>query len=180
MSGFHKGPSSIDKVIALATHVKEAKARRQLTIANFIDIKLAYDCMLHGAISTAMRSAGISGCMYDWICNLRGRSIYMCVADGDASQQNVTRGVPQGGVLSPTLFILSLVGLERFLPVSVKISMYADDIRICFSGHNQRVIRARLQRAINYVKEKLTPFAHITGMLSNSAGGCSVSSFKAT
>lgn len=68
-------------------------------------------------------------------------------ADGPTSQHYVSRGVPQGSVLSPTLFSLSLVGLTEALPTTVHISIYADDICIWTSGVSRPQIRARLQKA---------------------------------
>lgn len=99
-----------------------------------------------------MRSADIVGRMYDWMSDyLSDRSIYMSVADGETSPHNVTRRVPQGGVLSPTHFNISLIGLERCLPNSTVFSMYADDTCIWYSGRNRRVLRSRLQRAISSI-----------------------------
>lgn len=101
-----------------------------------------------------MRSAGIAGRMFDWICDyLSHRSIYMSVADGEISMHNVTRGVPQDGVLSPTVFNISLIGLGRFMPQSVEISMYADYICTWWSGRNRCLLRARLQRAISSIEK---------------------------
>lgn len=57
------------------------------------------------------------------------------------------RGVPQGGVLSPTLFNLTLIGLASSLPRTVHLSIYADDICIWADGVTRRHVRARLQKA---------------------------------
>lgn len=80
------------------------------------------------------------------------RYVYMCTNSGDSALYRVTRGVPQGGVISPTLFNISIIGLEKCLPQSVEISLYADDICIWTSGRNRRVLRSRLQRAIDSIE----------------------------
>ncbi|KAH9361079.1 hypothetical protein HPB48_002941 [Haemaphysalis longicornis] len=96
MSGLRKGRSNIDNVIALATHVKDGKIRRHIAIAVFTDINSVYKRVLHEAIRTVMRSAGIAGRMYDWMSDyFPDRSIYMSVAGGETSPHNVTHGVPQ-------------------------------------------------------------------------------------
>lgn len=149
MSGFRKGRSSIDNVIALANCVRRSKAERSLIIAVFLDVKGAFDNVTHEAIHSALRSIGIAGRMYNWLSDyLRDRTIYMSTDQGDTSLHHVSRGVPQGGILSPTLFNISLLGLDRSLPPTVQISLYADDICIWCSGRNRRIVHARLQKAI--------------------------------
>lgn len=152
VSGFRKGRSSIDNALALANSIKQAKTQRNITIAVFLDIKSAYDCVYHEAIRSAMKSSGLGGRMYAWISDyLTDRCIYMSADSGDTPLYRVTRGVPQGGVLSPTLFNITMMGIEKCLPQSVEISLYADDICIWSAGRNRRVLRARLQRAINSI-----------------------------
>lgn len=56
MSGFRKGRSSLDNVIALANSIREAKCRRNIAVAVFLDIKSAYDCVEHEAIRSALKS----------------------------------------------------------------------------------------------------------------------------
>lgn len=152
MSGFRKGRSSIDNVIALVNCVQCEKAQRNTVIAVFLDVKAAYDSVTHDAIRFQMNLLGIGGRMYNWLSNyLSDRTIFMTTSDGDTQKHSVTRGVPQGGVLSPALFNISLIGIEKCLPRPVAISLYADDICIWCSGRNRRVLRARLQRGIDSI-----------------------------
>lgn len=50
MSGFRKVRSSIDNAIALTSSLKQAKYRKNITLAVFLDIKSTYDCLAHDAI----------------------------------------------------------------------------------------------------------------------------------
>ena len=75
------------------------------------------------------------------------RSFFVKTDDGPTSQHYIHRGVPQGGVLSPTLFNLVLIGLVERIPSSVHISIYADDICVWTSGVIRPQVRARLQKA---------------------------------
>lgn len=73
----------------------------------------------------------------------------MSTLEGLTSDHPVTRGVPQGGVLSPTLFTLALIGLTKVLPKTVSVSVYADDICIWTSGVTRLHVQARLQKAVS-------------------------------
>lgn len=54
----------------------------------------------------------------------------MIIKDGDATRHAIRQGVPQAGVLSPTLFILCLIYSTKALFHGVRIPLYADDICI--------------------------------------------------
>lgn len=72
--------------------------------------------------------------------------IFVETSDGPTSQHCVPRVVPQGSVLSSTLFLtLILIGL--ILPTNVLLSIYADDICIWASGVSLPQIRDPLQKA---------------------------------
>ncbi|GBL89185.1 hypothetical protein AVEN_114421-1 [Araneus ventricosus] len=58
-------------------------------------------------------------------------------------------GVPQGSVLSVTLFIVHLSQILNHLPSSVHGSLYADDLQISCQGSNMRLIERQLQNAVN-------------------------------
>ena len=58
-------------------------------------------------------------------------------------------GVPQGGVLSVTLFIVKMNSIARSIPPSVQYSLYVDDLQISVSSCNLSICERRLQVAIN-------------------------------
>lgn len=109
MSGFRSGRSAIDNVIDLITCVEHGISERKTTIAIFLDIRKAFDSVEHAAILTALSEHGIGGRIYSWIEDyLNNRTVFMDTMEGRTSPHTVNRGVPQGGVLSPTLFNFNL------------------------------------------------------------------------
>ncbi|GBO20591.1 hypothetical protein AVEN_75196-1 [Araneus ventricosus] len=60
-----------------------------------------------------------------------------------------TEGVPQGSVLSVTLFIIHLSQILNFLPSYVHGSLYVDDLQISCQGSNMNMIERQLQHAVN-------------------------------
>ncbi|GBN27822.1 hypothetical protein AVEN_28122-1 [Araneus ventricosus] len=60
-----------------------------------------------------------------------------------------TEGVPQGSVLSVTLFIIHLSQILNCLPPYVHGSLYVDDLQISCQGSNMNMIERQLQHAVN-------------------------------
>ena len=148
MAGFRRGRSATDNVVDLVTYVEHQKACKRLCAALFLDVKGAYDNVTHEAILSALETVGLGGKIYMWVCSyLQTRSFYMTTENGPTTEYYSSRGVPQGGVLSPTLFNLTLIGLVENLPSTVRLSIYADDICIWTSGVTRLQLRARLQKA---------------------------------
>ncbi|GBO38957.1 hypothetical protein AVEN_164361-1 [Araneus ventricosus] len=58
-------------------------------------------------------------------------------------------GLPQGSVLSVTLFIIHLSQILNFLPSYVHGSLYVDDLQISCQGSNMNMIERQLQNAVN-------------------------------
>lgn len=79
----------------------------------------------------------------------------MTTQEGDTADHYVYRGVPQGGVLSPILFNLTLIRLDQVLPSNVNASLYADDICIWASGSTRVQAKARIQVALGRLQKYL-------------------------
>lgn len=95
-------------------------------------------------ISNSWRSSGDCICVYNY---LQGRLIYMATPTANTTLHRVTRGVPQGGVLSTTLFNVTLIWLPNGLKKITHISIYTDDICGWISSVSQRNVSPRSSKA---------------------------------
>lgn len=71
------------------------------------------------------------------------------------SKYAVSRGVPQGGVLSPTLFNLALISVADVIPANGMATFYADDICLWSSSVHRSVPPRRLQKALHLISQQL-------------------------
>lgn len=157
MAGFRRHRSSMDAVLDLVTTVEQAKSRRRIVMAVFLDVKRAYDTVSHTHVLHALMQAGVPGRPFRWLADfLRGRTLSIRTQRGTTPKVVLSHGVPQGSVLSPILFNLVMVGLKARIPSKVFISIYADDVCLWTVGKSRPAMRQRLQHSLNSVEQYFT------------------------
>ncbi|CAG5134700.1 unnamed protein product, partial [Candidula unifasciata] len=106
-AGFRKFYSTEDQTTYLSQEIEDAFQDKKLVLAAWIDLRKAFDKVWKEGLLKKLRNYKINGKMYNWIkAYLHNRRARVQV-DGFKSKKVLLRqGVPQGGVLSPTLFLL--------------------------------------------------------------------------
>jgi archaellum component FlaG (FlaF/FlaG flagellin family) len=91
-----------------------------------LDISKAFDRVWHAALISKCRAIGLSNTFTNWIENFLSNRLIQVLVDGYTSDSyKINAGVPQGSVLSPTLFIIFINDLLSI--TSNPIHSYADD-----------------------------------------------------
>ena len=122
--GFRHGRSAGDLLVYLTHRWAEALEGKGEAIAVGLDIAKAFDRVWHRALLSKLPSYGIPEGLCRWIASfLDGRSIKTVVDGSCSGTKSINAGVPQGSVLSPTLFILHINDL---LSID-NMHCYADD-----------------------------------------------------
>ena len=76
-----------------------------------------------------------------------------------SAQYEQEEGVPQGSILSTTLFNIKLNGIVKEILPGVQCSLYVDDFVIYFRSKSTRTVQRKLQRCIS----KVTAWATANG-----------------
>ena len=130
-SGFRKGQSTYIRMLDLIDDIQSTLDKHLRLPAIFLDIAKAFDRVWISGLLHKLHSMGVVGLLLQWIASFLSNRFIRVVANGLTSKMlPITAGVPQGSVLSPLLFLVYINDLPSFLPRSVKIGMFADDIVI--------------------------------------------------
>ena len=116
----------------------------------------AFDRVQHARLINELFTLGIAGTPLQWLCSyLSGRTQQVKVDKQLSSIVPCSRGVPQGSVLGPMLFVLYTHHISSILPPNVLDQEFADDIVIEFSHADLNLVCSTLTTAINNVQRWL-------------------------
>ena len=65
-------------------------------------------------------------------------------------------GVPQGSILSVTLFSVKINSITQCLKPGVDCSLYVDDFQVCYGSSNMSIIERQLQLCLNKLQQWAT------------------------
>lgn len=132
---YQVGKSTETALHELVNLIEKTLQEKEYAVGTFMDISGAFDNISFLTIKKELEERRINKHIKAWICNmLENRQITY-----DLHGTNVTvaakRGTPQGGVLSPTLWIIVMDSLlKRLKAANINAIGYADDLVILCRG----------------------------------------------
>jgi hypothetical protein len=133
-----------DRLVRLESFIREIFACRQHVVSIFLDLEKAYDTTWKYGILRDLSEAGLRGRLPRFISDfLANRQFRVRVGTCLSDAYNQEMGVPQGSILSVSLFILKTNSIVKYLPDALRCSLYVDDFLIRFRS---RYIPAMTER----------------------------------
>ena len=133
--------------------MREAFVRREHVVSVFFDLEKAYDTTWKHGILRDLHGAGLRGRLPDFIGNfLKDRRFRVRVGSCLSDLYNQEMGVPQGAILSVTLFILKINSIINCLPAGIRGLLYVDDFCICFRSKSPIAVERQIQRCLNSIQ----------------------------
>ena len=152
--GFRAGRSTIDQLIRMESFVRDAFANKHHLIAVFFDLKKAYDTTWKYGIMKDLHDMGLRGNLPIFIQNFLCDRVFSVIVANSLSDECIQEeGVPQGAILSTTLFNIKLNGIVAEILPGVDCSLYVDDFVIIISSRSLDTVQRRTQLAINKLQK---------------------------
>ena len=128
-TGYRQHRSTEDQLALLTQDIENSFQEKRKLLAVFFNLSKAFDRVWKKGLQWKLLRAGVSGQMYKWISSFLYHRVARVKLDGSLSREiRLSEGVPQGSVLSPTLFLLYVNDIVNTLPPRVTNSLHADDL----------------------------------------------------
>ena len=114
-NGFRQGRSTTDSLLSILRDSLYALNNRKVMILIFLDVKGAFDNIVHRQILNGLVKANIQGTLMNFsIEYMSGREVAVLVGESKSENKvQIKRGVPQGSVLGPDYYNIS----EHDIPI---------------------------------------------------------------
>ena len=168
-NGFQKDRSTLEHIFTITTIAETRQMLGKDVFAAFIDFKKAYDSIIHHFLWEKLQSIGVNGNLLHLLQALyKGISSNVRVNGFLTDTFEVTCGLRQGCVLSPTLFNIFINDLSNYLRAT-KVGIYFGDV---FVNHllyaDDLVILAQEQTDLQKLLDTLTVWCQRWRMCVNS------------
>ena len=156
-SGFRSDRSTTDNLVRLETFIRDAFIKKEHVVAVFFDLEKAYDTTWRYDILKDIHKLGLRGRLPTFIENfLADRTMQVRVGSSLSDYYDQEQGVPQGGVLSTTLFSIKINDIVKCIGNLTDCSLYVDDFCICYRSKSMATIERQLQQNLNKIENWAT------------------------
>ena len=141
----------------METFIRDAFIKKEHVVAVFFDLEKAYDTTWRYGILKDIHKLGLRGRLPTFIENfLADRTMQVRVGSSLSDYYDQEQGVPQGGVLSTTLFSIKINDIVKCLGNLTDCSLYVDDFCICYRSKSMATIERQLQQNLNKIENWAT------------------------
>lgn len=153
--GFLKQSSTASASASLLNEIAKRTNQRLKTACIFLDIKKAFDSVNHNILIKILRQININGPALELLRSfLSDRHQFVLIDKVKSSLLNITRGVPQGSILGPLLFLIYINGICD-LKLHSYIQLYADDAVMVIGDESFESLKAKIAQDLTQISSWL-------------------------
>ena len=151
---FRVGRGTDSALSNMVGYIETAFQANQKALAVFLDIQGAFDNVRPSKILEGFDRIGVPRIISRWFQHYIDNRYITVEYQGIGLKRTLTRGTPQGGILSPLVWNLCFdTLLQKFQDGWIKIVGFADDGALITWGTNPKVLVQRMQEALEKVTE---------------------------
>lgn len=160
--GFLKGKSTTTALTQLIENVIDKLEEGSAVTSLYLDFSKAFDCLNHDCLLSKLQALGVTGTALSWFESyLKNRQQLVevkCISHSTlqiakSALTPIKRGVPQGSVLGPVLFLLLTNDLPDQLKDICQTVMFADDTVITVAEKTNEQLDINAYIAFNVAKQ---------------------------
>ena len=132
--GFQKCKATSDATLHFVNNAYTAVNNKNCWVSVLLDFSKAFDTVNHSIWLAKLETWGVRGFTLQWKRSyLRNREQFVVIDNNKSSTKVVNIGVPQGSVLGPLLFLISINNMSR-CSSTVRFTHIADDTVVLLAG----------------------------------------------
>ena len=149
-SAFRRNRSVEDQVTFLAQSIENVFQEEKKVIATYIDLSKAFDKLWKRELLLKLLQCNIGDNMFKWIRSFLCHRSARVKRNANLSHSvTIREGVPQGGVISPTLFVVFIKDITKGLTKYISRALHADDFALWSSEKSTGTAKTRMQDALD-------------------------------
>jgi ribonuclease HI len=152
--GFRKNKSTEDVLAILSTEICDAFRTKESIVLTSLDLSKAYDMCWRYGIVKLLKNMPIDGRMLGNVKEfMTNRTLRVAIGAHISDLVTIENGVPQGAVLSVTLFLVALSNIDRDIERPTKTIGYADDWVLYSKAYDVNQAESAMQKALDSIEK---------------------------
>ena len=148
LMGFRPDRNTSEALLFMENEIVDALNNKEYLIATYLDIKGAFDAVHHGKLLEKCIKIGITGKMLKFLKNyLSDRTFKVIIGNDNSEPAKITKGLPQGSPLSPTLY--NVMTFDMPISEDSKKQSWADDILMLTRDQKLEDLTTKTQRELD-------------------------------
>lgn len=151
--GFRSNRSTETAILNFVAEIYKCLDQGDNVVGIFLDLSKAFDSLNHDILFHKLENLGIRGVSLKLFRSyLKNRSQSVYYDNTFSTRLNIHKGVPQGSVLGPILFLIYINDIEK-ASNEFKFTMYADDTSLIISDKNKGKLHAQCQFELEKINQ---------------------------